>query len=452
MRPRINLFLFLITIAVTTLSAQVYKKEGALTAESTVDWTKNIFSSRLALDMRKADLAFPGGKSAALSAITSQVTSLLKDPVFSLTVNADSQLGDLVAGKSLDMEILLQAIDQAYRSAGNFNHDGNTLVVDHRITINNLSSLLVKHRSSYQPKIPIDQVSTRPYTGILIDARGLLPVHGEFISERGRPCFFPRIWDENMDIVYERGMMDGDLARKEGLVRYDYSNDEDRYTARIGTRPLRVTARQIFGHNFTDPVISRTDALRILSEPQNLRLLKEGRVVILLDEDVLVHKVAFPQKDAEYWVHYREVQTQLVERIPDVGVEDTPPGIQISVQNLRFVANESTLLPEEALRLNAIADSLRSVFDDNRTNDYTIRVDGHAADIGEAEGELRLSTERAQAIVNAMVARGLDASLFTWFGHGASEPRGDNTTDEGRALNRRVEITAVPRTVYVQRF
>jgi outer membrane protein OmpA-like peptidoglycan-associated protein len=167
-----------------------------------------------------------------------------------------------------------------------------------------------------------------------------------------------------------------------------------------------------------------------------------------LDQDVLVRKVALPQKDAAYWVHYREVETQLVERIPNVAAVDTQRGIQISVQDLRFVANESVLLPEEAVRLDAIADSLRNFI----TDDYTIRVDGHAADIGEPEGELRLSTERAQAIVNAMIARGLDASLFTWYGHGSTEPRSDNATSEGRALNRRVEITAVPRAVYVQRF
>jgi outer membrane protein OmpA-like peptidoglycan-associated protein len=232
------------------------------------------------------------------------------------------------------------------------------------------------------------------------------------------------------------------------MVQYDYSNDEDRYRERVGMRPLHITARQIFGQNFTDPVISRTDALRILSEPQNLRLLKEGRVVILLDQDVLVRKVALPQKDAEYWVHYREVETQLVERIPDVAAVDTHRGIQISVQDLRFVANEAVLLPEEAVRLDAIADSLRSFI----TDEYTIRVDGHAADIGEPEGELRLSAERAQAIVNAMVARGLDAALFTWYGHGSTEPRSDNATSEGRAQNRRVEITAVPRAVYIQRF
>jgi outer membrane protein OmpA-like peptidoglycan-associated protein len=351
------------------------------------------------------------------------------------------------------MEGLLQVIDRAYRSAGSFTHDGITLVVDHRVEITSLASLLIKHSVPYQPKIPIDQVSTRAYTGILIDARGLLPVHGEFISERGQPCFFPSVWDENMDLVYERGMVDSDLVREQGMVhynivQYDYSNDEDRYRARIGMRPLHITARQIFGQNFTDPVISRTDALRILSEPRNLRLLKEGRVVILLDQDVLVHKVALPQKDAEYWVHYREVQTQLVDRIPDVAIVDTHRGIQISMQDLRFVANEAVLLPEEAARLDAIADSLRAVI----TGEYTIRVDGHAASIGEPEGELRLSTERAQAIVNAMIARGLDASLFTWYGHGSSEPRSDNATSEGRAQNRRVEITAVPRTVYEQRF
>jgi outer membrane protein OmpA-like peptidoglycan-associated protein len=251
-----------------------------------------------------------------------------------------------------------------------------------------------------------------------------------------------------MDLLYERGMMDVELARTRTLVRYDFSSDEDRYRDLVGVSPLRITALKIFGQNFTDPVISRADALRVLSEPRNRLLLEQGRVVILLDREVLQRRLAVPQKDTEYWTHYGEVAQRLIERVPNVDAADSHRGIVITVQDLRFVANEARLLPEEAARLDAIADSLRRFIGDA----YTIRIDGHAADIGEPVGEARISRERAQTIMDAMVARGVPADLFEIYGHGAEDPLNDNATSAGRALNRRVEITATPRTVYVQRF
>jgi outer membrane protein OmpA-like peptidoglycan-associated protein len=148
-----------------------------------------------------------------------------------------------------------------------------------------------------------------------------------------------------------------------------------------------------------------------------------------------------------YWVHYGQVETQLTGRLPGVAAEDTHRGIMITIQDLRFVADQSALLPEEQARLDAIADTLRGFIGE----DYTIHVDGHAADIGEAEAEQALSEMRASTIVAAMTARGIPADLFVAQGHGGTAPLFDNSTPEGRAQNRRVEITVVPQSTDIQR-
>jgi hypothetical protein len=52
---------------------------------------------------------------------------------------------------------------------------------------------------------------------------------------------------------------------------------------RVGDEPLKILAYEVFGTLRTDLVITRDDALRLLSRPENVRLITEGRVVIVCD-------------------------------------------------------------------------------------------------------------------------------------------------------------------------
>jgi outer membrane protein OmpA-like peptidoglycan-associated protein len=54
---------------------------------------------------------------------------------------------------------------------------------------------------------------------------------------------------------------------------------------------------------------------------------------------------------------------------------------------------------------------------------------------------MELSLERAQRMIDELVRRGIPAERFMYKGWGGERPLGDNATEEGRRLNRRVEIT-----------
>jgi outer membrane protein OmpA-like peptidoglycan-associated protein len=69
-----------------------------------------------------------------------------------------------------------------------------------------------------------------------------------------------------------------------------------------------------------------------------------------------------------------------------------------------------------------------------------VRVEGHTDNRGDPSGNQRLSVARAQAVVDWLVAHGMDKSKLTVVGHGADRPIDANDTDEGRAANRRIEL------------
>jgi outer membrane protein OmpA-like peptidoglycan-associated protein len=73
--------------------------------------------------------------------------------------------------------------------------------------------------------------------------------------------------------------------------------------------------------------------------------------------------------------------------------------------------------------------------------DRIILVEGHTAAVGRPEGEMELSIQRAKRMVDEMARRGIGSERFIYKGWGGRKPQGDNGSEEGRRLNRRVEIT-----------
>lgn len=117
------------------------------------------------------------------------------------------------------------------------------------------------------------------------------------------------------------------------------------------------------------------------------------------------------------------------------AVEETDQGIRLSVRDLRFEADSDKILAGENWRLDAIAKTLILVPDGH------FLVEGHTASVGKPAGEKELSLRRAKKIVDELVSRGLKPEQFIYTGQGGTKPIADNSTAEGRALNRRVEIT-----------
>ena len=75
--------------------------------------------------------------------------------------------------------------------------------------------------------------------------------------------------------------------------------------------------------------------------------------------------------------------------------------------------------------------------------DLKVEVDGHTDSTGSAAYNMTLSVKRAEAIKDHFVSRGIDSNRLTTKGFGLTNPAASNDTKEGRAKNRRVELTPV---------
>lgn len=121
----------------------------------------------------------------------------------------------------------------------------------------------------------------------------------------------------------------------------------------------------------------------------------------------------------------------------DILVIRTARGLKILITNIEFAYDKWDLARPESPILNRVADVLK------RYGEYKIIIEGHTDGTGDVEYNLMLSTRRARTVLRYLLKRGVDDNRMLAKGLGMSMPVANNSTEEGRAKNRRVEFILV---------
>ncbi|MFC4231706.1 OmpA family protein [Parasediminibacterium paludis] len=108
-----------------------------------------------------------------------------------------------------------------------------------------------------------------------------------------------------------------------------------------------------------------------------------------------------------------------------------------TLNNIQFENNSYQLKAVSKIEL----DKLLQLLTDNPT--IKIEVDGHTDNVGKAEDNLKLSTNRAKTVVDYLIEKGIAPQRLQYKGFGATKPLADNATEAGRSTNRRTEFTVV---------
>jgi hypothetical protein len=272
--------------------------EPAGTVKGAIDWEKMEVSFEVSLDLAKSGNKLPAGRTASETELNRLYPVLARPALEALPVDSSATVGSCQEEGRLDPsftdDVAAMASSLPPFLSTDFRSMHSVYTLDISAVAARVAAQIAAHLPSRQDlaEPPLNPVDTGAYTGIIIIADEELPIHGKRADALPVPSFAPKIWDSTMNLLFDRNKIQPET------MPFSYMDAENIFSSRpgglstqaeaiVGTNPLRIIAVEVFGERPTDPVIAAADALKILSNEDNRRLLREGKLIIILNKTVL---------------------------------------------------------------------------------------------------------------------------------------------------------------------
>jgi hypothetical protein len=271
--------------------------EEQLAIKGTVEWDTFEINAVISLDLASAGIRLPSGRTQGEAILNSGYLGLIRPGLLELQVDSSTTIRDLVDKGEMTYLDIEHLVLNAISVPPALSPDMRSIFAFYKLPVNVISTSLMRHKVPSPVARTLNPVSSAQYTGIIIIASDILPIHGMRSGTLAIPCIFPKIWDSDMNIIYERNMLENKdapmvrYAPSESIFQKNPSGLSAELTEVVGDRPLRVFARGVFGMKPTDLIIDRSDAHLIISSRENRALLTEGRVAIILNDGVLRNEI-----------------------------------------------------------------------------------------------------------------------------------------------------------------
>jgi hypothetical protein len=278
MRARLLPVLFLWTAA-----AAAHPDSPGFPLQSRVDWKEGVLELTVTRALDPSVDALPRAKSQAASAIDEAFFGLLVQALSTVVADSSRTLGQVASGDSAVFSWVQALARDASTDELALTPDFSRLAARYRIPLFGEHGLTTPLFPAQDSPIPrrLGYVSTRVFSGLVIYARDPLPSVGTGREEAAVPALFPRLLDEQMNVVLERSMCRGEALARWGMVGYADSIDDNEILRRTGQHPLQVAARAVFGKNPVDLVIPTEAARQLLSRAENIDMLKDCRILVI---------------------------------------------------------------------------------------------------------------------------------------------------------------------------
>ncbi len=262
------------------------------TGTAVINWTDGVLEAMGSGTPPEAYYGDERGREVALAVAIENARRKLMTAVKGIVIDAGGSVGDLIENSSVVQAAIKEMVDKAEVVQQEFTTDGSVEVTV-QMSINGGFSQLVLPEvirqiesvkpisTSPEPQSEEDigdistfaEIVTGPYTGMIVDSRGIGLT----------PCMVPRVCDENGQEVFGPAYASREFAVQNGMIGYASDMDEAARHPRVADRPLILKGLRAGGTGGYDIIVSNVDAARLRSAFENLALLRQCRVMIVVD-------------------------------------------------------------------------------------------------------------------------------------------------------------------------
>jgi hypothetical protein len=265
--------------------------EAAGEVSGTVDWEKMEITFEVSLDLAKSGYKLPAGRTASETELGLLYPVLARPALEALPVNSAATIGTYLEDGRLDPYFMTDIAALADAIPPFLSADFRSIRSIYRLNFSAITAHIPLAQSPVLAPPPLNPVNTGTYSGIIVIADGELPIHGKRSAALPLPSLAPKLWDSGMNLLFDRNKTQNDTS-------FSYMSTEDILASRpgglsleaeavAGINPLRIIATEVFGERPTDLVIAAEDAAKILANEDNRRLLRDGKLIIILNKAVL---------------------------------------------------------------------------------------------------------------------------------------------------------------------
>lgn len=256
--------------------------------ETEILWDRGLLKIRVESLLPESELPLPAVKLSQQQAIRRALPAYLRTALQDLTIDSYLTFPEAL-NQSPDLLPVLDTLTAAAAvTADRLSLDLRHLIMEFQVSLfPYLTEPFLVPGYTPQPRELLSWEPSAAFTGIVIYAGESLPVHGERDSQ-GKikmapvtPCLFPKIFDQEMNLILSPDLMDQDNLALGGVALYTRKTDPADLIHRVGNYPFYTTALGLFGKNSTDLLLPSEDVRRLLSREENRELLRQGRIVIV---------------------------------------------------------------------------------------------------------------------------------------------------------------------------
>ena len=217
----------LIVLLLMAALSQAYGQEGQVPFDvsASIDWQRAQINTQASFDLAQAGLRLPSGRLMGEEILNEAYPRLLRPYLLSLRVDSNATIGNLVDRGDLALKELDTLCLGAKKTPPSLTADLAGMIGRYTLLMGQISAALTRHRQAIKPARPLLPAQTADYTGIIIIADKELPIHGRNTRALVEPCLFPKIWDTNMNLIYERNMNEPRRTGEVFMVRYAVTED-----------------------------------------------------------------------------------------------------------------------------------------------------------------------------------------------------------------------------------